>query len=542
MTLAARAADAHELTRTAALARLAAADPAGSGATKPAAAPASVARLSITVLDAATGKPVPANVRIRLVDSKRYWKAPDPATSLGLYRTDEWYTYAPGDAPELPAEHVEIEAFRGVEWTVAKTTADLTGDGPHAVTLTISKFHDIQSLGWIAGNTHLHLQQVTRGYADRYLLTVPAADEVHMVFVSYLERAGDDRQYVSNEYRPADLAALAKQGDALQFGWGEELRHNFGAYGEGYGHALLLDLQELIRPVSLGPSLLGPDATDGGTIQAGLDRARAAGATNIWAHNDFGLEDIPDWVTQRLDAQNDFDGGEQTHYDATFYRYLDLGLHVPFSTGTDWFMFDLMRVYAKVAPPVTPKSWLAALRAGRSFITNEPLLFLDAGQYTIGDTIKAAAAGQSIRIKAHALGRSDFRRLELVYNGRVVHAVRATGADGRFEAAMDYTLELDEPGWFAVRIPWDNNRNALGQVLRAHTSPVYVEIAGRRRFDVNTARGLVAEMQESLRLIDARAKFANDGERQGVRRVYEDAIARLQSEVAAAENARWPGR
>ena len=94
----------------------------------------------------------------------------------------------------------------------------------------------------------------------------------------------------------------------MRFGWGQETRHNFGAYGEGYGHVLLLDLDELIEPVSAGVSLRGAGSHDGVPVSAAIEQAHEAGATVIWAHNDFGLEDIPNWVTRRVHAQNAFDG------------------------------------------------------------------------------------------------------------------------------------------------------------------------------------------------------------------------------------------
>ena len=80
--------------------------------------------------------------------------------------------------------------------------------------------------------------------------------------------------------------------------------------------------------------------TDFPSVRHGIDQAREDGATIVWCHNAFGFEDIPDWIAGVVDAQNIFDGGNKGDYEDTFYRYMDVGLRVPFSTGTDWFMFD----------------------------------------------------------------------------------------------------------------------------------------------------------------------------------------------------------
>ena len=98
----------------------------------------------------------------------------------------------------------------------------------------------------------------------------------------------------------------------------------------------------------------------------------------IWCHNTFGHEDIPNWVAGLLHAQNIFDGGDHGSYEDTFYRYLNVGMKVPFSTGTDWFIYDFSRVYVPLAGELTTKRWLAELAAGRSYITNGPLLELTA--------------------------------------------------------------------------------------------------------------------------------------------------------------------
>src|SRR5207249_4143932 len=51
----------------------------------------------------------------------------------------------------------------------------------------------------------------------------------------------------------------------------------------------------------------------------------------------------------------------------------------------------------------------------------------------------------------------------------------------------DEVGRLDGPAWFAARID-STARNELGGQLFAHTSPVYVDLAGGRAFDVEAAR------------------------------------------------------
>ena len=253
----------------------------------------------------------------------------------------------------------------------------------------------------------------------------------------------------------------------------------------------------------------------------------------IWCHNTFGHEDLPNWVAGLLHAQNIFDGGSQGTYADTFYRYLDVGTKVPFSTGTDWFIYDFARVYVPLEGELTPKRWLGALTAGRSFITNGVLLELEADGRGIGDTIDARV-GQELRITGRAIGRNDFRRLELVHNGQVVRAEHAAARGGHFEAPIDHRLSVSEPGWIALRVPDDAGSNELGHPLFAHTSAIYSELAGRRRFRAEVARGIVAEMQSSVELVAANGRFDDAPEREAVLRVYREAVVALQQRIAGA--------
>src|SRR5262249_9135504 len=157
------------------------------------------------------------------------------------------------------------------------------------------------------------------------------------------------------------------------FSNGEEHRHNFGGYGEGYGHVMFLNLKELVKPVSLGPGITG-GGDDDAPLRTGIDAARKQGATIIWCHNRFGHEDVLNALPGRLAALTVFDGSRRGSFEETYYRYLNIGLRMPISTGTDWFVYDFARVYARVPDKLIASRWLEALKAGNCQATNGPLL------------------------------------------------------------------------------------------------------------------------------------------------------------------------
>lgn len=506
-------------------------------------------RVTLRLIDSESGKTLPGLIRIIDRDGKSVsvQKAADAQgtvhelLSRGLGLKDQpaierWSVVTGQVTLQLPRETLVVEAFSGLETELARQTLDLTDRGATEVAIPLKRFYDAAKRGMRSANTHLHLMKLSREQADRYLIEVPQADRLDVLFVSHLERAEADHDYISNRYSRADLERLAKASGTV-FGNGEEHRHNFTAQGQGYGHVMLLDIPRLIQPVSIGPGIT-KTGTDGLPLQRGIDQARRDEATVIWCHNHWGLERIANQVTGRLDAQNIFDGGTHGSFKDSFYRSLNAGLKVPFSTGTDWFMYDFSRTYVKVDGPLTTRSWLKALSAGRSYITNGPFLEFQVAGREPGERVKLDQPG-SVTIAARGVGRVDFQRIELVQNGRVIRAQSSRSQDGHFVADMHFELPVETPCWLALRIPPPPVKddpelsdpvppNDYCQPLFAHTSTVDVELGGRSHFDRKIAAELLAEMRESLQTIDQQAQFADANEQARVLDIYHDAIAHFE--------------
>jgi hypothetical protein len=506
------------------------------------ASPGSDGRFEITIELVEAGRPVAGLIRVRDAQGRAIPLPPLLPRGLGLaaaHPSLEWYVLPGPQALRLPREPLSIEAFRGLETETSRVELGRGEWDRSFLQIPLHVFLNAAGRGWRGANTHLHLKEISRAEADRYLRQVPAADGLDVLFVSYLERADADQAYISNRYTEEELRELGRASGVL-LGNGEEHRHNFGGFEEGYGHVLFLDLRKLIRPVSIGRGIM-KEGVDAPPLQEGIDEAKRQGATVLWCHNTFGLEDIPNWMGGRPHAQNIFDGDPEAHgsYRDTFYRYLNAGLRVPFSTGTDWFIYDFSRAYAAVPKLATPGDWLRALQAGRTFITNGPFLDFEVEGKRPGDILGLAQAG-SVRVKAGALGRVDFRRLELVRNGEPVALAESRRREGHFEASVEVVVKVDGPCWLALRIPppptkespaVDVPRSELGGPLFAHTSPVYVEVGGRAVFQEESARGLLEEMKQAREKILKNGVFADLHQRDHVLSVYALAISALEKKL-----------
>ncbi len=103
---------------------------------------------------------------------------------------------------------------------------------------------------------------------------MPAADDLDVLFISYLERPSEDRTYTTNRYPIGDFAKAWRTETLLNNG--QEHRHNFEGFGEGFGHVLLLNINKLIVPVSIGPGITG-GGHDGVPLRPGHRRGAPPG-------------------------------------------------------------------------------------------------------------------------------------------------------------------------------------------------------------------------------------------------------------------------
>src|SRR5262249_7059735 len=440
-----------------------------------------------------------------------------------------WHVLPPGGADvSLPRSATRIEALSGLETSLHRQEFDLGRETPSEITVKVRFVFRPEKERLAAGNTHLHLRGMPLKDADEYLRQIPAADGLKVMFTSYLERHKDDETYITNRYPVGDLKQFAATG--VLFNNGEEHRHNFTPFGQGYGHVMFLDLKELVKPVSLGPGITG-GGDDDRLLRPGIDTAHQQGGTVIWCHNAFGFEDVPNALAGRLDALNVFDGSRTGTYEDTYYRYLNVGLRMPISTGTDWFIYDFSRVYARVTGKLTVKSWLNAVKDGRTVATNGPLLSLKVDGREIGDVIELKSP-KTLHVEASGLGRHNFQRLQLVHNGKVIATRETYRKNGFFAAVLACDVRIDAPGWLAVRIDSDT-KNEFDKQLYAHSSPIYIGYAGRLHFDTESARALLKQLEEARAEIKARGKFSSPAAADKVIAYYEETAKELTERVNA---------
>jgi hypothetical protein len=131
------------------------------------------------------------------------------------------------------------------------------------------------------------------------------------------------------------------------------------------------------------------------------------------------------------------------------------------------------RVYVHVGKDMDYANWWKGLRAGRSFVSNGPLLRVTADGKLPG-TVFTAAKSMKLDLKADLTTQDPIRFVEIIKNGQVerrvpVPDVLKTGALG--------TVDFKESGWFLVRVIADHKKT----FRFASTAPFHVEIGADKQ-------------------------------------------------------------
>src|SRR5262249_33815132 len=141
-------------------------------------------------------------------------------------------------------------------------------------------------------------------------------------------------------------------------------------------------------------------------------------------------------------------------------RFLDAGLRVPLVGGSgkdsNTVALGRVRTYARLAEgqELSYGNWIEAGRAGRTFVTNAPLLQFSAGRPGPGAVLKVAP-GQRVPLRAEATSNVRFGQLELLVNGDVV-ASAAPPAEA-LSASVEAEWPAERSAWVAARCRGDEN-------------------------------------------------------------------------------------
>jgi hypothetical protein len=194
-----------------------------------------------------------------------------------------------------------------------------------------------------------------------------------------------------------------------------------------------------------------------------------------------------------------------------YYHVLNCGLRIPPSAGSASGVLPnpvgYNRVYVHVDEAFSYEKWWQRLRAGRSFVTNGPLLRVQVNGQFPGHVFRAPEGKEmELEVKSILTTRDRIRSLEIIKDGRIE---RTVANDERVKNGMLGSVRFRESGWFLVRAIADNP-----DTFRfASTAPFYVEIGDvKSRISKSSARFFLDWVQERA----DRVKLEDPAQRQEV--------------------------
>lgn len=450
--------------------------------------------LSVTVVDAATNENIRARVSVRGSEGKFY------APAGGFYHTDEAvlrpeqrfeYGYA-HDAETflVPAGTHAIEVWRGPEWSTVIRDVDVRKGQGTRVRIPVSRIANLPASGWWGGDVHVHMNYGgTYRNTPKHLAEQADAEGLHVV----------ENLIVNKEQRIPDIAYwtsnLLYSDSTLLIANGQEFHTGL------WGHSSLLGL----RDHYLLPDYAGYPGTALASLfptnAAVFDLAHAQGAITGYVHPFDYRPDISqlqsgipyelpiDVALGKVDFLEVMGYSDHLLTSEIWYRLLNCGFRVPAAAGTDAFPNfaqlrgppGLVRVYAKSGATLDHQRWLDAIKSGRTFVTNAPLLTFTLDGREIGDSIRLTGR-RTLRARVSLKSNVPIDHLELVSNGTVVARLDGT-ADTTFNVPVHRT------GWYVLRAYSDKPRlPVLDLYPFASTSPIYVQVGSAPQRSAEDAR------------------------------------------------------
>ncbi len=401
---------------------------------------------------------------------------------------------------------------------------------------------DLEARGWYSGDLHVHMNYGGMYRNDPTRLALQArAEDLHVVENLIVNKEG--RVPDVEWFRPGPDPA-SRPGTLIVHG--EEFHTSY------WGHVGLLGLTEhLVLPgytayTNTGVATLQP------TNARVFDIAREQGAITGYVHP-YDLDPDPSDTTRAIThaLPVDLALGKVDYYEAlgfvddlmatatVWYRLLNCGFRLPTGAGTDAMAnyaslrgpVGMNRVYVKSGAPLEHRRWLAALKAGRSFATNGPLLGLTVDGTELGGEVRLPAGGREVSVAVRLRSNVPVDHLELVQNGRVVREI-PLDAGGR-SATTTVRLPVERSGWLLLRARGDKAAYPTLDIFPyATTSPVYLTVGGQPPRSAEDARYFMAWIDRMRKSVEAHKDWNSDAERRDALEMLDRARAEYERRSA----------
>ena len=434
---------------------------------------------------------------------------------------------------QLPAGDYRVEIERGPEYEQYANSFTLPEFTLKQLSICLKRIADLAAKGWYSGDLHVH-----RAIEDIPLLM--RAEDLHVApVITWWNNRNlwSERQIPKNPLFKID---------------GDRYYHVMAGEDEREGGALMYFNRNQYLPIT-GSTREYPSP------MKFINQAREEGEVWIDIEKPFWW-DVPVWLaSKKIDsvglANNHMCRSRMYESEAwgrprntdrlpaprgngfwtqeIYYHILNCGLRVPPSAGSASGVLPnplgYNRVYVYCSDEFNYDTWWQGLKAGRSFVTNGPLLLAKANGQLPGHVF--ASTGEQpveIEVEVSLISRDKVTAIEIIRNGKIECTVPTASKSQSIDLGK---MTFRRSGWFLVRAITD-----LEHTFRfATTAPYYVEVgAGKRFVSRNSAHFFLDWVAERIARVPLKL---NDRER------LEDVLAHHQEakkfwqRVAAEANA-----
>ncbi len=450
-----------------------------------------VGTLRLQIVDPA-GHQLAARISVTGPDGRGYapddaWRHADEAFDRAERPFEYSYFHSSGlSTLTVPAGQVQVELWHGPEYRVFRAGVSVPTGTTVTRRILLDRVDNLPARGWWSGDLHVHMNY-GGAYRNtpRHLAFQARAEDLHVV----------EDLIVNKEQRIPDIAYFRPGGrpdpvstDRLLLVHAQEFHTSV------WGHMGLLGLTQYVMPDYAGyPNT--PAASLYPHNAAIADLAHEQGGLAGYVHP-FDTKPDPADTSQPLSYELPVDValgkvdylevmGYSDHLITSeiWYRLLNCGFRLPAGAGTDAFPNfaslrgppGLVRVFVKSGATLDHRRWLAGLKAGRTFVTNGPLLEFSLGGHEAGDEIRLPSGTHRLPARVGLRSNVPVDHLEIIGNGKVVATIPLAG--DRTRASDSISIPVSGSGWYLVRAYSDRaEMPVLDLYPFASTGPVYVRV------------------------------------------------------------------
>ena len=402
---------------------------------------------------------------------------------------------------QMPAGDYDLVVVRGPEYPIVQRKVSIVSGQTNRIEVELQHALDMPASGWYSGDVHNHLTRENSA-ANANQMAHARAQDLHMHWLYALGNSVTTHfpQFAWGEeghYREQDYFLGSGQedprtdylGHILSMGQNQMVR-----YPERY-----LSYKEVAREVHAQGGIFGVAHMDFAQFQQKVALAMLA------------PEDLIDFVeVMQYHSLNTRD----------WYAFLDMGFQLAAAAGSDWPYMSLpgsVRTYVQVDGEFSPDSWNRGLAAGRSFVSNGPMLELSIDGQGMGSQLEVER-GKVLEVGARAEIEPSWdlvSKLELIVNGEVVETV--TDSRGATELVLSRSLPAEHGMWIAIRCQGLKEQDIVFQSpytkrVQAHSSPVYVHVEGEPSWDRQRGVAAIEALIERLEAFKSMPYQRNDNE------------------------------